>query len=570
MTTNEGIVRFDADVLVIGGGGAGAMAAVKAAGEGADTLVVTKGPYPSGNSSIALAGYAVALGSSDPRDNPQVHFEDIIRNGVGLNNQSLVKIWVNEIVGLTREMEEWGIDLIREDGKLAQRPWPGHTYPRMVHHHMTTGKAVTKSLGQKSEEVGVRSLPHTVVGGLLKSGAGVVGAWGVQYQTGQPVLIRSKSVILTTGGMGHLFPATDNVGGVTGEGYALALRAGAEFIDMEFCHFVPGPCHPPRMRIRDGFQRHVGALINEGGAKLFNGAGERFMKRQFPDSAEKGLDGESLVKAIGFELCEGRAGPHGGVFLDLSDVPQHMRESTFSEVWATAERAGIDVSYQPVEITPTLHDLVGGVKIDESGGAGVPGLYAAGEAAGGVHGASRFGGSALSDALAFGAISGRAAAQYSRQVDAPTSGDDAEAELQAAMTRMLSPREGQAPGEIRSAIQSTAYQYLNAVRSGDGLTRALTELDRIGDRLPEMFAWAENPRQRGALLRQAIEVDGQVELARILATAALYREESRGGLFGGHYRNDFPDQDDENWLKSVIVSGDGPELSCHTQPPVKI
>ena len=306
MTTDNGTLRLNADVLVVGGGGAGAMAAVKAAGEGADTLVVTKGPYPSGNSSIALAGYAVALGSVDPRDNPQVHFEDVVRNGVGLNNQSLVKTWVNEIVGLTREMEEWGIDLIRENGKLDQIPWPGHTYPRMVHHYNTTGKAVTKSLGQKSKEMGVRSLPHTVVGGLLKAGGSVVGAWGVQYHTGQPVLIRSKSVILTTGGMGHLFPATDNVGGVTGEGYALALRAGAELIDMEFCHFVPAPCHPPRMRIRDGFQRHVGNLINEGGAKLYNGVGERFMKRQFPESAEKGLDGESLVKEIGRASCRER------------------------------------------------------------------------------------------------------------------------------------------------------------------------------------------------------------------------------------------------------------------------
>ena len=215
------ISKISTDVLVVGSGAAGAMAAIKAMAEGAEVLVVTKGPFPSGNSSIALAGYAVALGHADPRDNPQVHFEDSIKAGNGLSNQKLVRTWVTKIVELTREMDSWGIDLIKDGDKFAQRPWEGHTYPRMVHHHLATGKAVMKCLGKKSREIGVKVLEHTIVGGLLKKDGMVVGAWGIQYQTGQLLFIEATAVILTTGGMGHLFPITDNVKTITGEGYTL-------------------------------------------------------------------------------------------------------------------------------------------------------------------------------------------------------------------------------------------------------------------------------------------------------------------------------------------------------------
>jgi len=564
------IKEITTDVLVVGGGGAGAMATIKAMAEGAKVLVATKGPFPSGNTSIAMGGFAVALGHADPRDNPQVHFEDAIKAGNGLNNRKLVRTWVTKIVELTREMDSWGIDLIKEGDKFAQRPWEGHTYPRMVHHYQTTGKAVTKCLGQKSKEMGVQALEHTIVGGLLKGDEAVAGAWGIQYLTGQLLFIKAKAVVLTTGGMGHLFPITDNVRTITGEGYALALRAGAELIDIEFCHFLATPCYPEKMKVRYVFQSHLNNLLNRGEARLHNSLGERFMKKHYPDTGEKEKGGEQITRAIGLEICEGRGTVHGGIYLDVSDVPPEMQKTLFPRIWDSAARAGIDLSYQPIELAPNPHDLVGGVRIDETGSTNVRGLFAAGEAAGGAHGASRFGGSALSDALAFGAISGRNAAHYTRQLKRQLPWNEQQlVEVQHRLESLSLTKEGIKPSELKKSVQALANNYLNVVRNEDGLKKALHELEQIKrDMLPQMSAWAEDQKEQAIRLRGAIEADGQLELAEIIATAASCRQESRGGYFGGHYRSDYPEQDDENWLKNIILKKEQGVISCRTEPPV--
>jgi fumarate reductase (CoM/CoB) subunit A len=563
--------ELSTDVLIVGGGGAGAMAAIKAMEVGAEVLVVTKGPYPSGNSSIALAGYAVALGHADPRDNAQVHFEDAIRAGKGLNNQKLVRAYVSKIIELTKEMDDWGIDLIRKEGKLDQIPFEGHTYPRMVHHHLATGKAVMQCLARKSEEIGVQSLAHTIVGGLLKSDGRIAGAWGIDYRTGQLVVISAKTVILTTGGMGHLFPMTDNVSAITGEGYALAFDAGAKLIGMEFGRFLPTPCYPEKMRVRYGFMRLVNGMINQGGAKLYNGLGERFMLKEYPETGERDKNGEQIAKAIGLEICEGRAGAHGGVYLDVSDVPRQLQETVLSQAWDTAKRAGVDLSYQSIELAPYPHDLIGGVQIDEAASTNIPGLFAAGEAAGGSHGASRFGGAALADALAFGEISARSAVHYARELEEQPPVDERQlAEAERRLEALLSPKEGIDPSELKRNIQSIAHNYLNVVKNEEGLNKALHELGRIEEEmLPRMSAWAEEQRERVSRVREAIEVSGQLETAKAIATASLYRTESRGGLYGGNYRSDYPDQDDDNWLKNIVLTReqDG-SISCSTVPPV--
>ncbi|MBA7624508.1 Fumarate reductase flavoprotein subunit [subsurface metagenome] len=562
--------KMSTDVLVVGSGAAGAMAAIKAMAEGAEVLVVTKGPFPSGNSSIALAGYAVALGNADPRDNPQVHFEDSIKAGNGLSNQKLVRTWVTKIVELTREMDSWGIDLIKDGDKFAQRPWEGHTYPRMVHHHLATGKAVMKCLGKKSQEIGVKVLEHTIVGGLLKKDGMVVGAWGIQYQTGQLLFIEAKAVILTTGGMGHLFPITDNVKTITGEGYTMAFRAGAELIQMEFCHFLPTVCYPEEMKMPSVILGRVNGLINKGGARLYNAWGERFMKKYYPDRGDTVGGGEELTRAIGLEIYEGKGSPHGGIYLDVSDVPPEMQKTDFADIWDKAARASIDLGYQPIELAPYPHDLVGGIKIDETGSTGVPGLFAAGEAAGGAHGASRFGGSAVADALAFGAISGRNAAHYAGQVEKQSPPDEQQlGEVQGAVETLLSRKEGIKPSVLTKSVQTLANDYLNVGRDEKGLKKALGKLEQMErEMLPQMSAWAEDRKESAAILRQAIEVDGQLELARAIATAALQRQESRGGYFGGHYRTDHPSQDDENWLKNIVLKREHGAISCRTEPPV--
>ena len=231
-------IEIATDVLVVGSGSAGSMAAIRAHTAGVDTLVVTKGPWPSGNSTKALAGYAAAFGHADPRDNPDVHFADVVRNGIGLCNQQLVRKWVNSICGLTEEMRGWGLDLIRNGDKYHQIPWEGHTYPRMVCHHRVTGKYLMKCLGERSEQLGIKALAHTIVGGLFKLDGRACGAWALNYRTGDLYLIRCKSIIVCTGGLGAMYPIGDNVGAVTGEGYSLAYEAGVELTGMEFGHFL--------------------------------------------------------------------------------------------------------------------------------------------------------------------------------------------------------------------------------------------------------------------------------------------------------------------------------------------
>jgi fumarate reductase (CoM/CoB) subunit A len=261
------------DVLIVGGGSAGAMAAIKAHARGAKTLVITKGPWPSGNSTKALAGYAAAFGHADPRDNPDVHFGDVVRNGIGLCNQKLVRKWVDSICGLTEEMTGWGLDLIRVGDKYHQIPWEGHTYPRMVNHHRVTGKYLMQCLEGRSEALGIKALSHTILGGLIKSGGHVAGAWAIDYRTGEAYLIRSKAVIICTGGFGGMYPIGDNVGAVTGEGYAHAFDAGAEMIGMEFGHFLPTPIFPDKMQVKFVFVGFINGLLNEANAGLYNSGG---------------------------------------------------------------------------------------------------------------------------------------------------------------------------------------------------------------------------------------------------------------------------------------------------------
>jgi len=566
---------IDTDILIIGSGAAGTMAAIKAITAGAEVLLVTKGPFPSGNTSIGLWGCSVAIGHADPRDNPQVHFEDTLKGGNGLNNRRMVRAWVTEILELFKEMDRWGIDLIREGDKYAQFPWPGHTYPRMVHHQNNTGRAITQCLARKSKEVGMPVLEHTIVGGLLKKEETVVGAWGIQYQTGQFVLIRAKAVILATGGLGHLFPRTDNVRTITGEGYTMAFRAGAELTEMEMCRFILSICYPEKLTLAAGFRSPVDfhllfQLINKGGARFYNALGERFTRRPRPGTEERGKSNEQLIHDIGWEICEGRGSAHGGVYLDVSDVPPEMQKKDFAVLWDTAARIGLDLGYQPVEVAPHPHDFIGGVRIDETTRTRVEGLFAAGEVTGGSHGASRMGGQALSEALAFGAIAGRNASSYVKRMGKRIPWDEQQlAGVRDRIETWLSAREGVKPSELKKRIQAIADKYLNIVRNGKELTKALEELRQLeGKTLPRMSAWAEDPKERAANLRDAIEADGQLELAKIIATAASYRKESRGGHYGGHYRSDYPSKDDQNWLKNIILKRELGAISCTTAPPV--
>jgi fumarate reductase (CoM/CoB) subunit A len=403
----------------------------------------------------------------------------------------------------------------------------------------------------------------------------VVGAWGIEYQTGQLLFIRAKAVILSTGGMGHLFPRTDNVKTITGEGYTLAFRAGAELREMEMCRFVLSICYPEQMTLAAGFRSPVDFhlifhLMNKGGARLYNGLGERFTKRQHPDTEERGRGNEQLIRDIGWEICEGRGSAHGGIYLDVSDVPPEMQKKDFAVLWDTAARIGVDLSYQPVEVAPHPHDFIGGVRIDETTRTGVPGLFAAGEVTGGSHGSSRMGGQALSEALAFGAIAGRNASSYSKKLGKPLPWNEQQlAGVREGIENWLSSKKGLRPSALKRSIQTIADECLGVVKNEKGLTKALRELENMErEMLPQMTAWAGDPKAEAVNLRDAIEADGQLELAKIIATAALYRKESRGGYYGGHYRSDYPSRDDKNWMKNIVLKREQGAITCYTAAPV--
>ncbi len=562
--------EVDTDVLVIGSGAAGMMAAIKAHAAGADVLVATKG---AANSTKALSGFAAAFGHADRRDNPDVHFADVIRNGVGLCNQKLVRIWVDRICGLTEEMTGWGLDLVREGDKYLQIPWEGHTYPRMVNHYRVTGKYLMKCLVDRSRELRIKTLSHIVIGGLFKSGEQVSGAWGFDYQTGNTYLIRAKTAILCSGGLGALYPLGDNVGAVTGEGYSIAFAAGAELIGMEFGHFLPTPIHPVKMQMRVVFAGFINGLLNEGNARLYNGIGERFMFRHFGAQGEKRHSSETLSRSIALEILEGRGGRHGGIYFDVSDVPEELRRhDRYRRMYEVAERGGLDLCRDVIELVTYPHDLVGGIKIDERARTNVPGLYAAGEAAGGAHGASRFGGSALSDCLVFGVIAGEEAARQAMAAGRQLALDDKQvAAVGAKFDGWLSGDGGVKPSDAIERIRALAFRDLNMVRNGEGLRRALDQAGSMQrELLPRLRARADSDQERYTALREAIEVDGQTELCRLIATAALERKESRGGFFGGHYRADYPALDDEHWKKNIVLRNDACSIAVDHEPVVTL
>jgi fumarate reductase (CoM/CoB) subunit A len=554
---------YNVDVLVIGGGGAGAMAAVKAKAHGATVIAVNKGPYPSGNTSLAKGGYAAALGHSDARDNPQVHFEDIMKTGT-VNNARVVKAWTNEIIELTKELDGWGLEFVKTGGKFYQDIGAGYTYPRIVRHNKM-GMGLSKILKEKGEACGVETLEHVIIGELLTVDGQVVGAWGIEYRTGRLVVIHAKATILATGGLGHIYPISDSVRGITGEGYVMAFRAGAELVDMEMADYQMTPCHPEGMKAHGA---NAGLFLESGIARLYNGLGERFVKKYYPDTAEKGRNRALIARCIAREINEGRAGEHGGIFLDASDMtPELWEKPHFKTVLEGFKTAGVDLRYQPMELVLAIHTFLGGARIDETCATNLRGLFACGECAGGQHGAARMGASALSSMLATGSIAGKSAAHYATSLENQISRD--EHQLSAAKDKLetlASKKEGIGPADLKKSIHAVTGRYLTMVRDGEGLAKALQELKRIEDDiLPRLSAWQDDESGIGSRLRDAIEADGQLELAQIMVTAALSRQESRGG----HYRQDYPTQDDENWLKNIVLKKEKGAIAYRAVPVVR-
>lgn len=545
---------IDTDILVVGGGAAGCLAAIEAARRGARVVLASKMGLGAGCSIMARGGFQAAV---HPEDSPELHYQDTLEAGCGLNNRGLVRLMCHEVVEVVHQLDCWGVDFVKRDGIFDQKWVVGSSRPRHIHHFDTTGRPLMHTLKEQVHRQPITVLANTTMCDLLLEDGTVVGAWGLLTSQGKLLLVSARAVVLATGGGSQLFAITDNPPYMTGDGHGMAYRAGAQFVDMEMVEFQLGVLSP---RPLAGYPPNSSAWIARG-ARLYNGLGERFMHRYDPARMEK-ASRAAINAACGTEIYHGRGTPAGGIYLDCSDLPPELIQEVGPEILAAFQRAGVDLRYQPMELGPGSHDFLGGLRIDKLTRTTVEGLFAAGEVAGGVQGANRLGGNALAAAIAFGARAGRCAADYaSKRVPGSTS-PKCQAEAESRIAKLEG--DGLDAMALRHKIQHLMTRYVGLVRDGAGLRQTVGELATIEEKeLPNLRV---APGTRGFQgLRQLFETVNLVQVAWVVATAALARAESRGV----HYRLDHPETDDDRWLRNIVIARgpDGP--TWHTTPVVE-
>jgi fumarate reductase (CoM/CoB) subunit A len=558
------VVCHDTDVLIVGGGAAGTMAAFECADAGVRVIQATKGRATSGTTTVARGGFAAAMGKND---SPELHLQDILKYGGELIDPELARVWVYDIVDVVRDLESWGAEFVRgADGGLDLKAFPSHSRNRACHHYDTTGNMMTKVLSKKLRaDARIDKHSITAIVDLIKRDGRVVGAWGVDYQNGALVIYRAQQIILCTGGGSGLFYVNDNPPQVTGDGYVLGFRSGVPLIGIEMIDFQAMCCSPREMF---GFAPHPTGFINAG-AVFRNQEGEEFLKRYFPDTAEESTRSE-VILAMAKEIHAGRATPTGGIFMDATKVPMDVIQKQIPHVYKTCLHRGIDITKVPLEVAPGSHTWLGGLKVDVDGRTPVAGLFAAGETAGGIHGGNRIGGSALSASLVYGRRAGRRAAALvnSERVDLPALAGDAIPEFERAWLSGLMRRDdGPLQSDVRTSCRMLAHNKLGPIRDERTLKEALAEYERIErEDVPAMRLDDKaraSDKVRGEELESALSVRNLALLGRILATAALRRTESRGA----HFRLDYSQTDDAHWrvVTRLELGADG-ALDFHTDP----
>jgi succinate dehydrogenase / fumarate reductase, flavoprotein subunit len=559
------------DVIVVGAGGAGLRAAIEAAAQGVSVGLICKSLLGKAHTVMAEGGIAAALGNVWPEDNWRVHFRDTMRGGKMLNNWRMAQLHAQEAPDRVLELERWGALFDRtKDGRILQRDFGGHRYARLAHVGDRTGLEMIRTLQDHAIHQGIDVHMETTVLRLLKDGDRVCGAFAYRRARGDFVVFRAKAVVLATGGIGKAWSITSNSWEYTGDGHSLALWAGADLIDMEFVQFHPtGMVWPPSVR---------GILVTEGvrgdGGTLKNTLGERFMFRYIPEyfraetadtEAEADrwytdktnnrrtpdlLPRDEVARAINAEVKAGRGGPHGGVFLDISTrrPADYIKRRLPSMYHQFKELADVDITKDPMEVGPTLHYVMGGVRVDaDSGASTVPGLFAAGEVAGGLHGSNRLGGNSLSDLLVFGRRAGFHAALYAKDRGGELRVEPSEVEsLAREALEPFSRARGENPYAIQHELQETMQRLVGIIRTESELRRAVGTIEQLKERAGRVRVEggaAYNPGWHTALdLRSLLTV------AECSTLAALERRESRGG----HTREDYPKADPE-WGKVNVV-----------------
>ena len=596
MTGNEmsgssegGMERHQYDVVVVGAGGAGLRAAIAAHEAGARTAVVCKSLLGKAHTVMAEGGIAAAMGNRWPEDNWEVHFRDTMRGGKMLNNWRMAQLHAQEAPERVQELEDWGALFDRtEDGLISQRDFGGHKYARLAHVGDRTGLEMIRTLQQRTVQLGIDVFMECTITDLLKADGKIAGAIGYWRESGRFVTFDAPTVILATGGIGKSFKVTSNSWEYTGDGHALAMRAGAALINMEFVQFHPtGMVWPPSVK---------GLLVTESvrgdGGILKNSEGERFMfdyipeffKAETADTIEEAdrwyddkannrrppelLPRDEVARAINSEIKAGRGTPHGGIYLDIASrrTPEFIRKRLPSMYHQFKELADVDITAEPMEIGPTCHYVMGGVEVDaDTQESAVTGLYAVGECSGGMHGSNRLGGNSLGDLLVFGKRAGEAASAYAASLGEarPTI---AEADIKAAQASALAPFEvegGENPYTIQHDLQQSMNDLVGIIRTGAELEESLREIEVFKERAKTMVV--EGHRQYNPGWHLAIDLRNMLIVSEAIAKAALAREESRGG----HTRDDFPQTDHEVWGKKnlvVTLNADGTGVDLHEKP----
>ncbi len=569
--------RIEHDVLVIGAGGAGLRAAIAAAATGARVGLVCKSLLGKAHTVMAEGGVAAALANVDDRDNWRVHFADTMRGGQYLNNWRMAELHAREAPDRVRELEAWGAVFDRtSDGRILQRNFGGHRYPRLAHVGDRTGLEMIRTLQDHAIHLGIDVHMEVTVVQLLKDGDRVAGAMAYDRERGRFKCFSSGAVVLATGGIGRAFDITSNSWEYTGDGHSLAYDAGAELVDMEFVQFHPtGMVWPPSVK---------GILVTEGvrgeGGVLRNKDGKRFMfddipdnyRSQTADTEEEGwrytqgdknarrppelLTRDHVARCIQREVREGRGSPHGGVFLDIawikSRIPKgadHIRKKLPSMYHQFMQLANIDITEVPMEVGPTTHYIMGGIRVDgDTQMSNVPGLFAAGECAAGLHGANRLGGNSLSDLLVFGKRAGEHAAAFANEHRAPAMTDhDAEASVRAALAPFERAGSPEAPYAIQHELQAMMQKLVGIVREEGEMRRALDGVATLRERARTVGVHGNREYNPG--WHTALDLHHLLTVSEAITRAAIERKESRGG----HFRDDFPDKDATSATFNIVL-----------------
>jgi succinate dehydrogenase / fumarate reductase flavoprotein subunit len=593
------IERFSYDVVVIGAGGSGLRAAIEARARGLKTAIISKSLFGKAHTVMAEGGAAAAMGNVNPNDNWMVHFRDTMRGGKFLNNPRMAELHAKEAPDRVWELEAWGAIFDRtKDGKISQRNFGGHEYPRLAHVGDRTGLEMIRTLQQRivalqqadSYEFGdpeamIRVFSETTITRLVKDDERIAGAFGYLRDTGRFVLFEAPAVVLATGGIGRTFKVTSNSWEYSGDGHALALLAGAALMNMEFVQFHPtGMVWPPSVR---------GLLVTESvrgdGGVLRNTDGKRFMfdyvpdvfRAQYAETEEEGdrwytdpdnnrrppelLPRDEVARSINSEIKAGRGTPHGGVFLDIASrrSAEYILTRLPSMYHQFKELADVDITKEPMEIGPTCHYVMGGVEVDpDTAAASVPGLFAVGEVSGGMHGSNRLGGNSLSDLLVFGKRAGDGAADYISSLGGVKPAV-AQADLNFALAEALEPlsrTEGENAYAVHSELQQTMNDLVGLIRREQEVKDAMAALEKFKERTAVVAVPGERAYNPG--WHYALDLRNMLLVAECVAMAALEREESRGG----HTREDYPGMSPE-WRKvNLILTLDGDKVEMVHKP----